>query len=240
MNGRQARRFGRLVPDQDKPRTEQGRPLPDDDGITRVFPRSLWDGPGGETMREAGFGPDDPANIVPTKDHLQAKHDALYEQEKEFLKKVNAQLPCEVAPWAMIPWSVWQGQHADFLMTVLDLYPVGPWNLMLLPADDRGAMLLGLPRHPMSVDPEQVVAAERIIGEIRADVEKAQAQARQSDGTGRTDGLAELGAVVDRAKDELCALAFLIGKKAFGDAVWDRHMQVFGSMLGWPSQPGQG
>ncbi|WP_193175839.1 hypothetical protein [Oricola nitratireducens] len=208
-------------------------PGPDPDGVRRVIPKEVWDGPQGEFLREIGVTPDDPSNVIPGSNQLQARHDRLYEDEKRFIAKVNSQLPHEVSPWAMIPWPVWQGQHGDFLLKTLETFPIGPWNTMLLPVTEKGALVYDLPKHPMSVDPSQAAAAERLIGEIRAEVVRAHEETGRRLEAGDTGSLGEFHDKVEKAKADVRGLAFFIGSKVFGDKVWQRHMDLFGATLGW-------
>jgi len=61
--------FGRRKPESFTGLKETMRPTPDADGVTRVFPRELWDDPKiGTLLREVGFAPDDARNILPTAD----------------------------------------------------------------------------------------------------------------------------------------------------------------------------
>ena len=52
--------FGRRKPQSFTELKETMRPTPDADGVTRVFPKELWDDPKiGQFLREVGFAPDD-------------------------------------------------------------------------------------------------------------------------------------------------------------------------------------
>ena len=56
-------------------------PGPDADGVTRAMPKEMWDGPHGDFLREIGVTPDDPSNVMPTQQSVQAKADKLIEAQ---------------------------------------------------------------------------------------------------------------------------------------------------------------
>src|SRR3982751_2177950 len=107
---------------------------PDPDGEMRIIPKAVWDGPNGAKLRQLGLSPDDPANLVLTPQRARALEDAATARMNAVVAKVNAHIPgVTVAPWAMIPWSVWEGPNAEFLIKS-DFMPSSPWNNMLLAA----------------------------------------------------------------------------------------------------------
>ena len=75
----------------------------------------------------------------------------------------------------------------------------------------------------MSVDPSQAAAAERLIGEIRAEVVRAHEETGRRLEAGDTGSLGEFHDKVEKAKADVRGLAFFIGSKVFGDKVWQRH-----------------
>jgi hypothetical protein len=65
--------FGKRKPQSDGNAGSRSMPLPphpgpDDDGVARVIPKELWDGPTGALLRTAGMTPDDPGNLVLTQE----------------------------------------------------------------------------------------------------------------------------------------------------------------------------
>lgn len=151
--------------------TLPAHPGPDADGVARVIPKEIFDGPTGAFLREIGFSPDDASNLMPTQHSVQAKANALEAEREDFVAGVNRALPagCMVIPWALIPYRVWQGERAGFLMLTCDLYPASLFNTMLLPADAASAHTLGLPEHPRGPVDGIDDAAVRFLGELQAE-----------------------------------------------------------------------
>ena len=208
-------------------------PGPDDDGVARIISKKTFTGPSGEMLRRIGAGPDDPSNLVLTQDLLNARLERRREQQAAFLSSWNSQLPkpCKIIPWAMIPWSVWSGDHGEFLFKQ-DLYPVDAWNTMLLPADEHTELVLGLPRHLQAVPQKLEEHANRYLEEIIGKVVLAHQETMKSF---QTSGTAEFGAfsdVVDRAKHEIRVVAHHLAATLYGDSAYHRHQKLFGASLG--------
>jgi len=112
--------FGKKHPDykEKKRRVLPPHPGPDADGVTRAMPNEIWDGAHGDFLREIGVTPDDASNIMPTQQSVQAKTDKLIGDQTEFLTRINGSLREKVVPWAMIPRSIWQQSHANFLPAI--------------------------------------------------------------------------------------------------------------------------
>lgn len=210
-------------------------PGPDADGASRVIPKEIWDGPQGDFLREIGASPDDASNLVPTQELIQARFDKLREEQEAFVAALNTEMPAgvKVGPWAMIPWTVWSQQHADFLLGVCELFPVGPWNTLLLPEDERGALILDLPQHLGGIPAGLEDAANRLIGEIREEHRKVH------DRTGAALAESNLSSLdeYEKATKEACAkvmgVAHWLGAKTYGEEAYARHKVVFGATLGW-------
>ncbi|MEM7429439.1 MAG: hypothetical protein AAF441_25460 [Pseudomonadota bacterium] len=124
------------------------------DGLTRVWPEEFWQGEIGEMLREAGFHPNMPGNIL---DNGEPPTQLLQNERMAFQQRllaINAELPAKVRPVQMLPEALWLTQHGWFLIRQLHLYPFAPWNTLLLPADGIGARLTGLPVCPVHLDQE--------------------------------------------------------------------------------------
>lgn len=210
-------------------------PGPDDDGISRIIPKSVWDGPSGDFLRELGKSPDDASNMMPTKDLVQARHDAAFAQQTQFVDRVNSQLPegTSVGPYAMIPWSVWQTEFGQMLMVNCEFYPTQPWNTMLLPDDERSSFVLDLPVHPGAYPPTLQPAIERYLAEFREELDAARAYTDESFASGEMD-LKVFGEALDKLKSNVIAMAHSMTSITFGEEVYDRHLRMFGETLGWP------
>jgi len=209
-------------------------PGPDADGVTRVMPKEIWDGPHGDFLREIGVSPDDASNVMPTQQSVQAKADKLIGDQTEFLTRINGSLREKVVPWAMIPWSIWQQSHADFLLVGLDFYPVHPFNTLLLPETERGELAYGLPRHLGSIPAGLEEAANRLIGNIRDEFEKSHNEVTTQVQNGDLDALKKVDEFRGRAFAQLCVVAHQLGKTTYGEEAFERHKQVWGKTLGWP------
>lgn len=220
------------------PQTLQ-HPGPDDDGVSRIIPKAMFTGKMGAFLKKVGQSADDPSNLVLTQELLDARIDRRREQQDHFLKSWNAKLPtgCEVIPWAMIPWSLWKGPHADFMFKN-DLFPMDAWNTMLLPADERSALILNLPRHPRAAPKALEDAAANYLGDITRKV--FEAHAKTVDDMSKT-GSSDFGAfsdVVEKAKRDIVVVANYLAAKMFGRPAYDRHLAMFGASLGLnPSAP---
>lgn len=215
-------------------------PGPDADGVERVIPKEIWDGPQGDFLREIGASPDDPSNLRLTQDAVEARFAQLRKDQDAFVASVNKDLPpsATVIPWAMIPWSVWNQQHAEFLLRVCELYPVGPWNMMLLPEDEAGALVLDLPQHLQGVPPGLEDAANHVIGKIRERFSEAHRRTGAALAEGDLSSLDEHGNARDQAVASMCALAQALGSETYGEEAFARHKALFGRTLGWVTDTG--
>ena len=212
-------------------------PGPDADGVSRVVPKAVFDGSGGAFLKKLGFGPDDPENLLVTQDLADARFDVRREGQEKIRKTINSQLPgdCQVIPWAMIPWSLWKGPHATFLMSSLDVYPPDLWNTMLLPETDLGAAALGLLKHPGVVPPGLEPAAAHLIGQIHEQVLTAHRQTTDALDRLDTSGLAPFADAINGATAKMMYVAHKLSETAFGAPAMERHQALFGKALGRPN-----
>ena len=136
---------------------EMMRPTPDADGVTRVFPKEIWDDPKiGSMLRELGFNPDDPSNIRKTADDYIAMFAAskkrLEERADAFNRDNTARYGyCRAAPFLVIDHTIWDGEHGAFLYASMDLIGFDDWNVLMLAADERTRQLCGIAGHPGTV-----------------------------------------------------------------------------------------
>jgi hypothetical protein len=208
-------------------------PGPDADGVSRIVPKAIFDGSGGAFLKKLGFGPDDPGNLLVTQDLANARFDVRREGQEKILKTINSQLPgdCQVIPWAMIPWSLWKGPDATFLMSTLDFYPPDPWNTMLLPENDLAAAALGLPKHPGAVPPGLEPAAAHLIGRIHEQVLTAHRGTTEALARSDMSKLAPFADTVSGAKVKMMYVARKLSEGTFGAPVMERHQALFGKAL---------
>lgn len=138
-----------------------------------------------------------------------------------------------MAPYAMLPWSLWQTEFAQMLMVVCEYYPTQSWNTMLLAEDERSSAVLGLPVHPGAYPHNLQATAILYLTEYRKTMDAAHRQADEALAQGEL-GMRAFGKAVDDLKANVAALAHILAGHTFGDEVYDRHLEMFGKMLGWP------
>jgi hypothetical protein len=145
------------------------RPAPDADGVTRVFPKELWDDPKiGDFLREVGFAPDDARNILPTPEDYIARFAAakkgLEARVEDFNREMTARHGyCRAAPFLVIDHTIWDGEHGAFLYAQMDLIGYDDWNVLMLAADIRTKELCGLAGHPGEEPVVRQVMTKRVI-----------------------------------------------------------------------------
>jgi hypothetical protein len=148
---------------------ETMRPTPDADGVTRVFSRELWDDPKiGKFLREVGFAPDDPRNILPTaQDYITlfaAAKKRLDERTEAFTREMTARYGhCRAAPFLVIDHTIWDGEHGAFLYAQMNLIGYDDWNVLMLAADVRTKELCDIAGHPGTVPAVTEVMTKRVI-----------------------------------------------------------------------------
>jgi hypothetical protein len=210
-------------------------PGPDRDGVSRVIPQEIFDGPQGKLLRELGMSPDDESNMVLTPERAQAKSDAAHESLERLVTHVNRQLTggARVGRFSLIPWAVWQGVNAEFLMKACDFYPCDRWNTMLLPEDAKSAAILGLPQHPQAGDPGFDAQISNLISQMR---EEFSAEHNRIGAALLKGDMSALDGQEDRKhkrRADLAGLASYLGNHFFGAEAWTRHDALFGASLGW-------
>lgn len=165
---------------------------------------------------------------VLTPERTRGLEDAATAQMNEIVERVNAHIQgVSVIPWAIIPWSVWEGPNAELLIST-DFLPSSPWNNLLLPADARSAEFLGLPEHPRAAIPGLHDNIVPLIDELRAE-RQSQVEACKSALAG--DGwsaIERFEAYKTERFQKLFALARHVTVMVFGDAVNAKHDELFG------------
>jgi hypothetical protein len=148
---------------------ETVRPIPDADGVTRVFSRELWDDPEiGKTLRECGFAPDDARNILPTAEDYIALFDAARKRLDARAEAFNRDMTmrhgyCRAVPFLVIDHTIWDGEHGAFLYASMKLIGFDDWNVLMLAADDRTREACDLAGHPGTVPAITQVVTERVV-----------------------------------------------------------------------------
>lgn len=145
--------FGKKSPSYQAQQTAL-QPTPDADGVTRIFPKDLWEDPKiGDFLRSSGMNPDDPKNIARDGDYFIAKFKAAREALNERTAAFNAKMRrafghCNAQPLLIIDQSIWDGPHGAFLYGNLDLVGYDDWNVLMMAADEATAESCGLAPHP--------------------------------------------------------------------------------------------
>ncbi len=211
-------------------------PGPDDDGITRVIPKEIWEGRNGDFLRELGFSPDDDHNIIKTAADYQRIFDAKHEEQKAFVAKYNsnARENAAVVPFSMMPWTMWQTPYAEFLMSTLELYPTEPWNMLLLPEDDQGGLALGLPKHPKCYVDGYEAGALDCVENIHQELMNERQRLEPAIMAHETGALGEFSDAVGRARTKIISSAHTLASIMLGNETYDRHQELFGRMLNHP------
>jgi hypothetical protein len=165
--------FGRRITFGKKQHTlgelqELMRPTPDADGVTRVFPKDIWDDPKvGAMLRDLGFNPDDPRNIRKTAEDYIAMFAAakkrLDERSEAFNRDMTARYAyCRAVPFLVIDHTIWDGEDGAFLYASLNLIGFDDWNVLMLAADERTRQMCGIAGHPGTVPAVTDVLAKHV------------------------------------------------------------------------------
>ncbi len=196
----------------------------------KIIPDSVFKGKTGAFLKDIGFDKNSPDNFVPTQDDYQKKLNDLQVKEKAFIDKINAQLGqnMQVSPWAMIPFPCWtEGPHASFLYGVLDLFPYGAWNLLLLPDTDMSAVILGMDKNPKSVSQQQIEICNKFIGQARESVMVAKENTERGIARMDMDALDGFSSARTKAQTAIMTLAFQLGKQIIGEKSFAQSRTMF-------------
>ena len=161
--------FGRRKPESLTELKETMRPTPDADGVTRVFPKELWDDPKiGKFLQEAGFAPDDARNILPKAEDYIALFAAAKKRLDERTEAFNREMTmrhgyCHAVPFLVIDHTIWDGEHGAFLYAPMNLIGFDDWNVLMLAADVRTKEACDLACHPGAVPAVTEVMTKRVI-----------------------------------------------------------------------------
>lgn len=201
----------------------------------RILPEELWDGPAGDTLREAGLEPDSPANHRPTQADADARQHEEIEWQRGFLIKVNSQMPAgtSVVAYAMLPWELWNGPFGEMLAVTCDLWPTQTWNTMLLAADHRSSLVLDVPEHPGRYPANLIPDLERLLGELRVGMDAEMAKAKAAASLSWNDVQAWEAARVAMIP-KIVAMSHYVGQMCIGEEGFARHKRMFAETLGWP------
>ncbi len=201
----------------------------------RILPEELWDGPAGDSLREAGLEPDSPAYHRMTQADADARQREEIEWQRVFLMKVNSQLPSGTAlvAYAMLPWDLWNGPFGEMLSVTCGLWPTQAWNTMLLAEDQRSSFVLDLPEHPGAYPANLIADLERLLEELREGMDAEMARAKASP-TLTFNAVEAWEAKRQAMIPKIIAMSHYVGQMCLGDEAFARHKRKFGATLGWP------
>jgi hypothetical protein len=145
----------------------------DNDGISRVFSKELFQGEIGDLLRSAGFSPDMHGNIAQTAETFGTMDARFRDHLARFVDRTNRLLDngLSVKPLLLVPETVWQGEYRNFLCATCRFYPADPSNVFFLAGTPQTAESLGLPlRANMSVQEAHDFAVQivGILGDMYA------------------------------------------------------------------------
>lgn len=226
--------FGRKTSGFGRKPTVQAQPQSAPQG-QRILPAELWEGETGDMLRELGFQPDDPQNFAVTQERADAMQDEQIARQRQFLDRVNSQMPSgtSVVAYAMLPWELWNTRYGHMLAVNCGLWPQQPWNNMLLAADQRSSMVLDLPEHPGGYPQGLMENLERLLGELRQDMDAQMDQIMASQNL-TWDGVQSWDHAAKAMVPKIIAMSHYVGQMCIGEEGFARHKQLFGATLGWP------
>jgi hypothetical protein len=167
VNGLQ-RMFGRKKPSLEELK-DTLRPASDADGVTRVFPKELWDHPEiGDFLRKMGMHPDEQRNRIPTAEEHVARfaraREALMHRADVFNRENAGKYGhCNARPMLIIAPEIWDGPHSAFLYGQLDLCGYDDWNVLMCAGDQETIDRCGLVGHPGSIPALTQKMTEKIV-----------------------------------------------------------------------------
>jgi hypothetical protein len=168
MFGRRAATFGKEKMSFAELKAMMTQRSPDADGVMRVFPKEIWDDPkAGALLRECGFMPDDPRNIVRTAEDYGALFLAAGKRLKARVEAFNREMTarqgyCRAAPFFVIDRPIWDGEHGAFLYANMELVAFDDWNVLMLAGDVRTREVCGLAVHPGDMPQVTQVVIQRV------------------------------------------------------------------------------
>ncbi len=200
----------------------------------RVFPDEIWETEAGETLRENGIDPESEINQRPTQESADARFEEEFSKQRAFIDQVNTQLPegAKVAPYAMLPWELWNGRFGEVLAMRCALWAPGAWNQMLLADDEHSSAVLGLPQHPGAYPDGLIDEIERLLDEAYAPIAGLMEKVHVEQNFGWNEVNAHGEAYEDLMR-KVITMSHYLGSMCIGEAAWERHKEIFGTNIGW-------
>lgn len=156
----------------------------------KVFPDEVWQGKTGEMLRMLGMSPDDPSNLVPDANSVNARLDRDREKFEARLAEMNRSVAAKVPGgqmrgFSLLPDPCWNGEMGHLLMMRLELFPYDDWNMIFLPADAATAAAMDMPLHPNGNVPAFVANAEKFLRDADAHLRAAHDEASRTQDFGK-------------------------------------------------------
>jgi hypothetical protein len=194
----------------------------DRDGISRMFPREVFEGKTGEFLRSLGLSPDMPRNIAQTEDTfatLDARHRSNLEN---FVDTINRPLEkgFRVKPFLLLPETVWRSEYRNFLCATCRFYPADPANVFFVAATPQTAVAMRLPLQANLSDREAHDVGLHFVGLLGGIYQKMIA-----------DGKSEqqvASAIPDTARE----ITIYMGVKLFDQPHVEQEHNIFGPRFG--------
>ncbi len=208
-------------------------PACDADGVRRIIPNSMWDGRLGEQLRALGLSPDGVNNIIADETRSERNFNKKFAEQAAFFEYYNTDplAGVKVIPFAILPWELWQRDHAAFLLEICDLYPVEAWNTMMLPKDMAGAGTLNLVAHPRGYPKEYVNGCNNVIGEIRDDFIASFRTIERDVKAGNCHSDQRHTILIERTKHTVIEAASTLAAMLLSEENYQRHQTLFGHMF---------
>lgn len=193
----------------------------------------MWVGQLGDQLRSLGLSPDGANNIIANEIPVERNFNKKFAEQAAFFEYYNTDplVGVKVLPFAILPWELWQNEHAEFLLETCDLYPVEAWNTMMLPKDAAGAMKLNLVPHPRGYPREYITGSNNVIGEIRNEFIASFHAIERDMRAGKHDGTEHHTLLIERTKHTVIDAATTLATMLLSEENYLRHQTLFGHMF---------
>lgn len=171
------------------------------------------------------------------KDHFLTCLNQAEVNQARFIQQLNANLEhvmpnVSLAPWAMVPGSVWKSQAAPLLFLKCRLLPTDKWNMFLMPADFDSACTLNMPVHPGAEASVLNDAFTDFLMDLDAEFKGPFDQLLAGKSLAMLRSEETFSSVVNQVKARIIHQARKLTASYFGESVFERHEELFGPHLG--------
>jgi len=206
---------------------------PDLDGIRRIIPLEMWSGKLGKQLRGLGLSPNDSNNLVSDQTAIERRFEDKYHEQTMFFEHYNHDplAGVKVLPFAMLPWQLWQSDHAEFLIRTCEFYPVEAWNTLMLPEDADGASMLDLVAHPRGYPGEYITGCNNVIGQVRDEFIEQYRVIERDVMAGDCKAIERHTALVENTRRNVAGASVALAAMLLTEAVYMRHQALFGHLF---------